>query len=298
MTEEEPEKDKFYANDMVKQYLEEIGKIPVLSKEEEKSLFLKYSKTKDIRTKEKLIQSNLKLVVSIAKHYHHKTKICTVDFLDLIQDGNEGLIKAIEKYDVTLGFRFSTYASWWIRQGITRSLYNNYKTVRVPAHMEEFINKITKYINEENLKTGVKPSIDEMVEQFNVSEEKINFALELIYNTPISLEEKISEESESTILDCTEDESVNIENDYITKQIYEDLKETIKNVLTEREYIVVSCRYGIINEVNNCPNPMTLEQVAIRFGVTRERIRQIEAKALRKLRTREKNNKIKSLKNS
>lgn len=287
-----------YTNDIVKQYLEEIGKIPTLSREEEKELFSEYSTTKDAKIREKLIQSNLKLVVSVAKHYYYKTKIQTMDFLDLIQDGNEGLMKAIEKYDVTLGFKFSTYASWWIRQCITKAIYSNYKTVRVPAHMEEFVNRMTKYINEKSVITGEKPSAEEIASHFDVSVEKINVALELAYNTTISLEEKISEESNFTILDYTEDETIDIQNDYMIKQIYMDLRETIKEILNPREYSIISYRFGIVNDVNKCPNPMTLEQVANILGVTRERIRQIEAQALRKLRIKEQGNKIKYLKNN
>lgn len=290
--------EKQYSNDIIKQYFEEIGKIPTLSKEEEKELFSQYALTKDPKIREKLIKSNLKLVVSVAKHYYYKTKINAADFLDLIQDGNEGLLKAIEKYDVTLGFKFSTYASWWIRQGITRALFSNYKTVRIPVHMADFVNKITKYVNEENIMFGEKPCVEELAEYFNVSEEKINLALEIIYNTPVSLEARVSEESNTTILDYMKDESVNVEKEYIEKQIYKDLRETMKNMLKPREYFVVSCRFGIVNEVNDCPTPMTLEQIAAKIGVTRERVRQIEAKALRVMRIKETGNKIKSLKNS
>lgn len=284
-----------YSNDIVKQYLEEIGKIPTLSKEEEKELFSEYSITKDAKIREKLIQSNLKLVVSVAKRYYYSTKTLTVDFLDLIQDGNEGLMKAIDKYDVTLGYKFSTYASWWIKQGITRSLLSKYKTVRIPAHMGDLINRITRYINNQNMMTGKKPGLEEIAKYFDISEEKVNLALDLSYNIPISLEEKISEESNATILDYTEDETVDIQNDYMIKEIYEDLRDTIKNILNSREYSVISCRFGIVNDVNNCSKPMTLEQIAVKFGVTRERIRQIEAKALRKLRVKEQGNKIKYL---
>jgi len=287
-----------YYNDIVKKYFEEISKYPTLTKEEEKELFLEYSLKKDPKIKEQLINSNLKLVVSVAKRYYEKTKTYIVDFLDLIQDGNEGLMKAVEKYDVTLGFKFSTYATWWIRQTITRAVYCNYKMVRIPVHMADFSNKVLKYINEQSIKKGQKPNLEELTEHFKVSEEKINIVLNLYNKTPISLDDKISEDSNATVLDYTPDENINIEKDYFINEIYTNLRETMKNILTPREYVIVSCRFGIVNEVNKNPEPMTLEQVASIFGVTRERIRQIEAKSLRKLRTKEYGNKIKSLKNS
>ena len=292
---EELEENNLYHTDIVKQYLEEIGRIPILTKEEEKTLFIEYSTTKDSKIREKLINSNLKLVVSIAKHYHTKTRMSTIDFLDLIQDGNEGLMKAIDKYDVRLGYKFSTYASWWVRQGITRSLSDISKTVRIPVHMQEFINKIMKYINDESVKTGVKPEIQEIAEYFKVSEEKVRLALDSSIKNPLSLEEKISEESNATILDYTEDVTVNIESDYINKETIAELFNTMRECLTVRELTVISCRFGIVNELNDCTKPMTLEEVATKFGVTRERIRQIEAKAFRKIRIKEKYNKTKCL---
>ena len=296
LIEEEKEKEYVVANDSVKQYLNEIGKIPVLTPEEEKTLFLEYIETKNPKIKEKIAQSNLKLVVSIAKHYCNKTRLTTIDFLDLIQDGNEGLMKAIDKYDVTLGYKFSTYASWWIRQGITRAISSVAKTIRIPVHMIEFSNKIKKYINEETIKTGDAPTIKEIADHFKVTEEKINNVLDIVDNVPVSLEEKITEESNATILDYTADEGVNIENDYIKDEIFEELRNTIREILTPREYKIISCRFGIINEVNDCSLPMTLEQVGDILGVTRERIRQIEAKAFRKIRIYEKSQKIKKLK--
>lgn len=289
------ENEKDYSTNAVQQYLQEIGKFSTLSKEEEKSLFLEYLVTKNHKIREKLINSNLKLVVSIAKHYNHKTKLNSVEFLDLIQDGNEGLMKAIEKYDVSLGYRFSTYASWWIRQVIVRSFSAVSRPVRIPVHMEEFINKIKKYMNEETAKTGNNPSVEEISQHFDVSEEKVNLALEVASRPTISLEDSFSEESKFTVLDFTEDESVNIEKDYITKEAYREIREEIREKLTLKQYIVISCRFGIVNDVNNCSEPMTLEQIASKLGVTRERIRQIEAKALRKLRTREQS-KIKNIK--
>ena len=267
-------------------YLSQIGNIPLLSSEEEQELFYQYKKTKNEQIKQKLISSNLRLVVSVAKYYAGKLAKGVISYLDVIQEGNAGLIKAVDKFDVTLGYKFSTYATWWIRQSITRSLSDTGRTIRIPVHVVELHNKIVKYRDKQSKLTGIEPTNLEIAEKFGETEEKIKHVLDIVDNAPISLEQKVCNESDSTILDFIESNDLGPEDIIIKTIEYEKLNKIMKSVLSPKEYFVISCRFGFVNEVNKLPYPVTLESVATQLGVTRERVRQIELKAIRRITNR------------
>lgn len=283
--------DEINCSDEVKQYLNEIAKIPLLTQEKEKELFIEYSKNKKPEIRERIVAANLRLVVSIAKKYINKINKTVVSFLDLIQDGNEGLMKAIEKYDVSLGYKFSTYATWWIRQGITRASYDFSRTIRIPVHAFETYKKIKKYKETQINITGIEPSNLKIANALNMKEEQVRHICYMVETAPISLEEKVGEDSDSIILDFVPAEDEPIEEYIDATEIGKNLKTMMDSVLTQREYIVISCRFGFVNDVNQLPYPQTLEQVGARLDVSRERVRQIEAKALKRLRVRTKRNK-------
>jgi len=260
-------------NDNVRMYLKEIGKISLLSLDEEQALSLKISDG-DESAKTKLAESNLRLVVSIAKRYVGRGLL----FLDLIQEGNIGLMKAVDKFDFEKGFKFSTYATWWIRQAITRALADQARTIRVPVHMVETINKMARIERQLALDLNREPTDQELAKKMNLSIDKI-VEIRKISQDPVSLETPIGEEDDSHLGDFLADERTMSPEEYTT---YEMLKEELKGVLetlTKREEEVLELRFGLYD--GTCH---TLEEVGKRFGVTRERIRQIEAKALRKLR--------------
>ena len=260
-------------NDPVRMYLKEIGKIPLLNMEEE----MKYSiaaANNDEDAKRILAESNLRLVVSIAKRYVGRGLL----FLDLIQEGNIGLMKAVEKFDYDKGFKFSTYATWWIRQAITRALADQARTIRVPVHMVETINKMTRIQRQMTLELNREPSEEEIAKKMGITVEKVREVMK-ISQDPVSLETPIGEEDDSHLGDFIKDERSMSPEEYATNEI---LKEEIKSVLgtlQKREQEVLELRFGLIDGTSH-----TLEEVGKRFNVTRERIRQIEAKALRKLR--------------
>lgn len=260
-------------NDPVRMYLKEIGKIPLLTMEEE----MKYSVAAaagDENAKRILAESNLRLVVSIAKRYVGRGLL----FLDLIQEGNIGLMKAVEKFDYDKGFKFSTYATWWIRQAITRALADQARTIRVPVHMVETINKMARIQRQMTLELNREPSEEEIAKKMGISVEKVREVIK-ISQDPVSLETPIGEEDDSHLGDFIKDELSMSPEEYATNEI---LKEEIKSVLTtlqEREQEVLELRFGLVDGTSH-----TLEEVGKKFNVTRERIRQIEAKALRKLR--------------
>lgn len=272
LSDEELTKD-ININDPVRMYLKEIGRISLLSSEEELELSVKIANG-DEAAKNILAESNLRLVVSIAKRYVGRGLL----FLDLIQEGNIGLMKAVEKFDYGKGYKFSTYATWWIRQAITRALADQARTIRVPVHMVETINKMARVQRQMTLELNREPSEEELAEKMGITVEKVREVMK-ISQDPVSLDTPIGEEDDSHLGDFIKDERSMSPEEYATNEI---LKEEIKNVLMtlqEREQEVLELRFGLVDGTSH-----TLEEVGKKFNVTRERIRQIEAKALRKLR--------------
>ena len=261
-------------DDPVKMYLKDIGKVPLLSSDEEIELAKKMMEG-DAAAKAKLSESNLRLVVSIAKRYVSRSNM---QFLDLIQEGNIGLLKAVEKFDHTKGFRFSTYATWWIRQSITRAIADQARTIRVPVHMVETINRLTRVTRSLIQKLGRDPTSSEIAAAMGIPEERI-MEIQRIAMDPISLETTIGDEEDSKISDFIEDESAVSPLEAASQSLLREQLLSVVETLTPREQKVIRMRYGLDNS-----HPRTLEEVGKEFNVTRERIRQIEAKALRKLR--------------
>ena len=260
-------------DDPVRVYLKEIGRVPLLTSEEEIELAIRISDD-DKKAKQRLAEANLRLVVSIAKRYVGRG----MQFLDLIQEGNLGLIKAVEKFDYTKGFKFSTYATWWIRQAITRAIADQARTIRIPVHMVETINKVKKTSSQLLHKNGHDPSAEEIAEELDMSPDKVREILRLAQE-PVSLETPIGEEEDSHLGDfIPDDEALSPADAASISLLKEQLAEVLKT-LTPREEKVLSLRFGLEDG-----HPRTLEEVGKEFNVTRERIRQIEAIALRKLR--------------
>ena len=260
-------------NDPVRMYLKEIGQIKLLSMEEELELADRINEGDEI-AKSELAEANLRLVVSIAKRYVGRGML----FLDLIQEGNIGLMKAVDKFDVTKGYKFSTYATWWIRQAITRAIADQARTIRVPVHMVETINKLARIQRQMTLELNREPSEDELAKKMNMPVDKIR-EIYKISQDPVSLETPIGEEDDSHLGDFIKDERNVSPEDYATNEMLKDEISEVLQTLTEREEKVIRLRFGLEDGKSR-----TLEEVGQMFGVTRERIRQIEAKALRKLR--------------
>ena len=259
-------------DDSVKMYLKEIGKIDLLEPEEERIIAQKMAEG-DEDAKETLINSNLRLVVSIAKKYMNRG----LSLLDLIQEGIIGLIKAVDKFDYTKGFKFSTYATWWIRQAITRAIADQARTIRIPVHMVETINKLTRIQRQLVQDLGREPTTEELAEAMGMEPAKIR-EIQKISQDPISIDKPVGEEEDSHLVDfISNDELAAPEEEVARNLLKEDLIKAL-GTLTERERKVIELRFGLKDGV-----PMTLEQVGKKLGVTRERIRQIEAKAIRKL---------------
>ncbi len=265
--------DGINVDDPVRMYLREIGKIPLLSFEEELDLAKKVMEG-DEEAKQKLSESNLRLVVSIAKKYVGRGML----FLDLIQEGNMGLIKAVEKFDYRKGYKFSTYATWWIRQAITRAIADQARTIRIPVHMVETINKLIRTSRHLLQQLGREPTPDEIAEELEIPLEKV-MEIQKIAQDPVSLETPIGEEDDSHLGDFIQDEDSPAPQDSAAFTLLREQLEDVMNTLTPREAKVLKLRFGLIDG-----RPRTLEEVGREFMVTRERIRQIEAKALRKLR--------------
>ena len=259
--------------DPVRMYLKEIGTVPLLSAEEE----LRLAKRKaegDVSAKERLIEANLRLVVSIAKRYTGRG----MSFLDLVQEGNLGLIKGVEKFDYTKGYKLSTYATWWIRQSVTRALADQARTIRVPVHMVETINKMSKMQRKLTLELGYEPSVAELSAALDMSEDKVMEIMQ-IAREPASLETPIGEEDDSNLGDFVADGNVVTPEGNVESVMLREHIDALLGDLKERERQVIVLRFGLEDG-----HPRTLEEVGKEFNVTRERIRQIEAKALRKLR--------------
>lgn len=260
-------------DDPVKMYLKDIGRVPLLSAEEEIELAKKMAEG-DETAKTRLSEANLRLVVSIAKRYVGRG----MQFLDLIQEGNLGLMKAVEKFDYQKGFKFSTYATWWIRQAITRAIADQARTIRIPVHMVETINRQVRVSRMLLQKLGREPLPSEIAEEMGISENRV-MEIQKIAQDPVSLETPIGEEEDSHIGDFLEDESATAPSDTVAFTMLKEQLIKVLDTLTPREEKVLRLRYGIDDG-----RPRTLEEVGKEFNVTRERIRQIEAKALRKLR--------------
>lgn len=261
-------------DDPVKMYLKDIGQAQLLTSEQEVELAKKILEG-DERAKKELSERNLKLVVSIAKKYVNRS---SMQFLDLIQEGNLGLLKAVEKFDYTKGFRFSTYATWWIRQSITRAIADQARTIRIPVHMVETIHRLSRVSKQLMQELGRDPTNAEIAERMGLSENRV-IEIQKIAQDPVSLESPVGEEDESRISDFVEDESIKSPTDNAAQDILKAQLLQVIETLTPREQKVIRLRYGLDDS-----HPRTLEEVGKEFNVTRERIRQIEAKALRKLR--------------
>jgi len=261
------------STDPVRQYLREIGKVPLLSAEEEVELAKRYEKSERV-AKNKLTESNLRLVVSIAKKYIGRG----LSLLDLIQEGNQGLIRAVEKYDWRKGYKFSTYATWWIRQAITRAIADQARTIRIPVHMVETINKLYRISRKLMQQLGREPTPEEIAEEAEIEPDKVREIFKIAQEVA-SLEAPVGEDKESFLGDFIPDESQLSPVDAASKQLLKDHLDEVLATLSDREARVLKFRFGL--EGNK---QMTLEEVGKVFGVTRERIRQIEAKALRKLK--------------
>lgn len=260
-------------NDPVRMYLKEIGRVPLLSAEEEIEL-AKRIEQGDEEAKRRLAEANLRLVVSIAKRYVGRGML----FLDLIQEGNMGLIKAVEKFDYEKGYKFSTYATWWIRQAITRAIADQARTIRIPVHMVETINKLIRVQRQLLQDYGREPSPEEVAAEMELTPEKVREILK-IAQEPVSLETPIGEEDDSHLGDFIEDQDALAPSDAAAYELLKEQLEDVLDTLTDREENVLRLRFGLDDG-----RTRTLEEVGKVFGVTRERIRQIEAKALRKLR--------------
>lgn len=274
--------DNAAMDDPVKVYLKEIGRVPLLTAEEEIEYAMRIADNDPV-AKKRLAEANLRLVVSIAKRYVGRG----MQFLDLIQEGNMGLIKAVDKFDYTKGFKFSTYATWWIRQAITRAIADQARTIRIPVHMVETINKVKKANSQLLHQNGKEPTPEEIADFLDMPPEKVREILR-VSQEPVSLETPIGEEEDSHLGDFIPDDEALAPADAASMSLLKEQLDDVLKTLTPREAKVLSLRFGLKDG-----NPKTLEEVGKEFNVTRERIRQIEAKALRKLRHPSRSKKLK-----
>lgn len=265
-----------FADDSVRLYLREIGKVPLLSLDEENALAAKVAEG-DKKAKDKMVEANMRLVVSIAKRYSGRG----LDLLDLIQEGNTGLIRAVDKFDPEKGFKFSTYATWWIRQAITRAIADQARTIRIPVHMVETINKVLRTTRKLTQELNREPSVEEIAKELEMEVEKVEYVMRIKQDIA-SLDASVGrdgDDEDSVLGDFVEDEERTSPEDSAVTQILKEQLAEILSTLSEREQKIIKMRFGIGGE-----RPHTLEEVGAEFSVTRERIRQIEAKALSKLR--------------
>ena len=265
-----------FADDSVRLYLREIGKIPLLSQEEEQELAKKIVKGNK-KAKDKMVEANMRLVVSIAKRYSGRG----LDFLDLIQEGNTGLLRAVEKFDPEKGFKFSTYATWWIRQAITRAIADQARTIRIPVHMVETINKTMRATRKLTQELNREPTVDEIAKEMDMEPEKVEYVMRIKQDIA-SLDQSVGrdgDDEDSVLGDFVEDEERATPEDSAANQLLKEQLAEIISTLSDREQKIIKLRFGI-----GGGRPHTLEEVGAEFSVTRERIRQIEAKALSKLR--------------
>ncbi len=279
---EEPQIENIAIDDPVKIYLKEIGRVPLLTPDEEMELAIKIANG-DTNAKKRLSEANLRLVVSIAKRYLGRG----MQFLDLIQEGNLGLIKAVEKFDYTKGFKFSTYATWWIRQAITRAIADQARTIRIPVHMVETINKVKKVSSQLLHQNGHEPTAEEISEVLGMPTDKVREIMR-VAQEPVSLETPIGEEEDSHLGDFIPDDDAPAPQDAASHTLLKEQLADVLSTLTPREESVLKLRFGLEDGRSR-----TLEEVGEVFNVTRERIRQIEAKALRKLRHPSRSKKLK-----
>ena len=273
-----------FADDSVRLYLREIGKIPLLTAEEETDLAKRIVEG-DKKAKDKMVEANMRLVVSIAKRYGGRG----LDFLDLIQEGNTGLLRAVEKFDPDKGFKFSTYATWWIRQAITRAIADQARTIRIPVHMVETINKVLRTTRKLTQELNREPSVEEIAKEMDMEPEKIEYVMRIKQDIA-SLDASVGrdgDDEETSLGDFIEDEERVTPEDAAATQLLKEQMAKILSTLSEREQKIIKMRFGV-----GGGRPHTLEEVGAEFSVTRERIRQIEAKALSKLRQNKDTNKL------
>ena len=286
VTEQDVLPDDINTSDPVRMYLREIGKVPLLTQEEEQEIARRISEG-DQEAARQMTEANLRLVVSIAKRYVGRG----MQLLDLIQEGNLGLLKAVEKYDHTKGFKFSTYATWWVRQAITRALADQARTIRIPVHMVETMNKLTQCSRKLQQELGREPTLDELAKVMHMSPERINEIRQMCME-PVSLESPVGEEDDSHLGDFIEDDSGSQPAEAVSQAMLRQQLMEILDTLSEREAKVLRLRYGLDDG-----RPRTLEEVGKEFNVTRERVRQIEAKALRKIRNPNRSSKLRDFLN-
>lgn len=279
--EAEPQVEEYSTGDPVRMYLREIGKVPLLTQDEEQELAKRIAQG-DQEAAKQMTEANLRLVVSIAKRYVGRG----MQLLDLIQEGNLGLLKAVEKYDFTKGFKFSTYATWWVRQAITRALADQARTIRIPVHMVETMNKLTQCSRKLQQELGREPTVEELSKAMRMTPERINEIRQMCME-PVSLESPVGEEDDSHLGDFIEDNTGSQPADAVSQAMLRQQLMEILDTLSEREAKVLRLRYGLDDG-----RPRTLEEVGKEFNVTRERVRQIEAKALRKIRNPNRSNKL------
>lgn len=279
--EAEPQVEEHSTGDPVRMYLREIGKVPLLTQEQEQELAKRIAQG-DKEAAKQMTEANLRLVVSIAKRYVGRG----MQLLDLIQEGNLGLLKAVEKYDFTKGFKFSTYATWWVRQAITRALADQARTIRIPVHMVETMNKLTQCSRKLQQELGREPTVEELSKAMRITPERINEIRQMCME-PVSLESPVGEEDDSHLGDFIEDNTGAQPADVVSQAMLRQQLMEILDTLSEREAKVLRLRYGLDDG-----RPRTLEEVGKEFNVTRERVRQIEAKALRKIRNPNRSNKL------